>query len=169
MNLLDLLLASGHAPQPRHRARRGARSGGLLARPLDGRPLDSGGFYLRRPADGRRAPGIDDALARLPLEPELAIHPNCGTNMVVGGLIAGAVATLAAATLPPGRGRLALLPRMLLAGTMASVASQPLGPMAQRRWTTPSDVGGARVEGGLARACRTVHRVTIVDGPPRAD
>lgn len=143
----------------------------LPGRSMAGRS-DAGGFYLfgDLPTDAVRQ-AVDDALARLPREPELAIHPNCGTNMVVGGLIAGAAATLAAATLPPRRGRFALLPRMLLAGTMASVASQPLGPMAQRRWTTLSDVGGARVEGVVrsARGRLTVHRVTIVDGPPRAD
>lgn len=141
-------------------------SGRLPGRSMAGRS-DSGGFYLfgDLPTDAVRG-AVEEALARLPDEPGLAIHPNCGTNMVVGGLIAGAVATLAAATLPRSRGGFALLPRMLLAGTFASVASQPLGPLAQRRFTTLPDVGDARI-GSIMRSTRgrlTVHRITIVDG-----
>ncbi|MEO8083178.1 MAG: DUF6391 domain-containing protein [Ardenticatenales bacterium] len=140
-------------------------SGRLPGRSMAGRS-DSGGFYLfgDLPTDTVRL-AVDEALARLPDEPGLAIHPNCGTNMVVGGLIAGAVATLAAATLPRSRGGLSLLPRMLLAGTFASVASQPLGPLAQRRFTTLPEVGNARI-GAITCSTRgrlTVHRITIVD------
>ncbi|MCC7018418.1 MAG: hypothetical protein IT332_01600 [Ardenticatenales bacterium] len=147
----------------------------ILAARLPGRSMagrsDAGGFFLLGNLETEDVEhAVDEALRRLPAEPELAIHPNCGTNMVVGGLIAGAAATLAVAFVPKRHraGGLALLPRMLLAGTFASVASQPLGPAAQRRWTTLPDVAGARV-GRITRSMRgrlTVHRITIDDGPP---
>lgn len=146
----------------------------ILSRRLPGRPMagrsDAGGFVLLGdlPTDAVRD-AVDEAIRRLPDEPELAIHPYCGTNLVVGGLIAGAAATLAASSLPLGRrgGGLALLPRMLLAGTLASVFSQPLGPLAQRRWTTLPDVEGVRVR-SITPALRgrlRLHRVVIDDGP----
>lgn len=149
----------------------------ILSRRLPGRSMagrsNARGFVLigDLPIEMVRE-AVDEAIRRLPGEPELAIHPYCGTNMVVGGLVAGAAATLAAATLPLGRrgGHLALLPRMLLAGTLASVFSQPLGPLAQRRWTTLPDVTGVRVAGIVpsTRGRLTLHRVTIADGPAPA-
>lgn len=145
----------------------------ILAGRLPGRSMagrsDAGGFFLFGDLPtGDVEQAVDEALRRLPAEPELAIHPNCGTNMVVGGLIAGVAATFAAATLPTNRrtGGLALLPRMLLAGTFAAVASQPLGPLAQRRWTTLPDIASARVA-RITRHVRgrlTVHRITIEEG-----
>ncbi len=87
-------------------------------------------------------PGIvrraaDDALRRLQGgEAELAIHPNCGTNLAVGTSLA-MLGSLFALT--------ALRPRMRLASALASTAAgmavaRPLGQVVQRHVTTLPDV-----------------------------
>jgi hypothetical protein len=87
------------------------------------------------PAIVRRA--TDDALRRLQGgEAELAIHPNCGTNLAVGTSLA-MLGSLFALT--------ALRPRMRLASALASTAAgmvvaRPLGQVVQRHVTTLPDV-----------------------------
>lgn len=136
--------------------------------PLAGRS-DGGGFWLYgdvETEDVRAA--ATTALARLPSEPQLAIHPYCGTNLVVGGLLAAAAALaalLSTAAEDRARKPLSVLPRLLLAGTAAAVASRPLGPWAQRRLTTHPDVAGARIGAiTLRRKGRhRLHRVEVGD------
>jgi hypothetical protein len=143
-----------------------ARSG--AAKALAGRS-DAGGFYLYGDVDSEalRA-AVDEAILRLAEEPELAIHPHCGTNLVVGGLTAGLGAALALATLPVARrgAVLGLLPRFFLAGTAAALAGSNLGPLVQRRWTTLADAAGVTVT-GIRRSQRgrhVIHRVGLADG-----
>jgi len=105
-----------------------------------------------------------EALARLQAgHRQLAVHPNCGTNLAVGGLLAIAAGWLA---LGGARHRAA---RGALAGlllTLALGASEPLGLLAQARLTTDADVAGLRivqisrkVRRGLVR-----HRVLAREG-----
>ena len=130
---------------------------------------DSGGFYLYgqvSETDLREA--AEEAIRRLATEPELAIHPYCGTNLVVGGFTAGLAALAAVATLPKGRreaGPLSLLPRFLLAGTAAALASANLGPIVQARWTTLPDARGVRVAAvrRVGGGRHVLHRVELVD------
>lgn len=83
----------------------------------------------------RRAVG--DALLRLQAgESDLALHPNCGTNLAATGLLVTLVAVLAAG------GRRSFLERFtgaLLLVLPALVMSQPLGYRLQR-YTTSADV-----------------------------
>ncbi|MGH2447841.1 MAG: DUF6391 domain-containing protein [Chloroflexota bacterium] len=80
---------------------------------------------------------IEEALARLRSgEVELAIHPRCGTNLVVAGLMSG-IAAAAASRLKPSQNRFAYA---VLAALGALMASQPLGTMTQRHLTTLADV-----------------------------
>jgi hypothetical protein len=88
----------------------------------------------------RRA--LDEALRRLQAgEAELAIHPNCGTNLVVG------VSLLTAGTL---LGMASSKTRTRLASTVFSsvaglAAARPVGEYVQRHFTTLPDLQGVRV------------------------
>jgi len=87
-------------------------------------------IYLRR--------AVGDALLRLQAgERGLAIHPNCGTNLVVTALL------VTLASLSAGQARRSILERFaltLLFTIPALVFSRPLGYRAQS-YTTLSDVG----------------------------
>jgi predicted oxidoreductase len=88
----------------------------------------------------RRA--MDEALKRLQAgEAELAIHPNCGTNIAVGlSLITlGTLFGLASNQL---RTRIATAAASSLAGFMAA---RPVGQYIQRHLTTSPDLTGVRV------------------------
>jgi hypothetical protein len=88
----------------------------------------------------RRA--IDEALKRLQAgEAELALHPNCGTNIVVGVslLTLGTLCGLASNQL---RTRVATAAASSLAGL---VAARPVGQYVQRHLTTWPDLTGVRV------------------------
>ena len=81
---------------------------------------------------------VQEALARLQQgEHQLAVHPNCGTNFVTSGVLAGLAASLAMF----GAGRrfrdkLERLPFALTMSTLALIAAQPLGLLLQERVTT---------------------------------
>lgn len=135
---------------------------------------DSRGFFIFGDLDaGEIRSAVDEALGRLADEPRLAVHPFCGTNLVVGGILAGLASTVALMTMSKSEKRgnpVTALPRMMLAGTLAAIASQPLGPVVQRRLTTLPDAEGVRVLSvessgqGLSRR----HRVSLEDGAREA-
>ncbi len=87
-----------------------------------------------------------DACARLRAgEQHLAIHPNCGTNLVTAGSMAG-LATFAVLGNTKKR-RLEMLPTALLAATMALILARPIGPRFQEHFTTLADLGDMTVRG----------------------
>jgi len=139
---------------------------------LAGRADRKGFFVVGQVDTGEVERAAGEAIERLDGEPELAVHPFCGTNLVVGGLVAGLAAMAAVASLPrsaDGRPARALdvLPRLLLAGSVSTLLAQPLGPMAQRHLTTLPEVGGATLASvsRSERAGRTIHRVSIAEAP----
>jgi hypothetical protein len=84
----------------------------------------------------------DEALARLRAgEAELAIHPNCGTNLAVGTSLA-MIGSLFALTAMRPRTRIASAVASSLAGIMAA---RPLGQVVQRHVTTLPDLHDVRV------------------------
>ena len=87
------------------------------------------------------------ALSRLQAgEAELAIHPNCGTNFVTSGFIAGMAAWLG--MLGAGkslRSKLERIPMVISLTTMALFFAQPVGLMLQARVTTSGQPGNLRV------------------------
>lgn len=88
----------------------------------------------------RRA--LDEALQRLQAgEAELAIHPNCGTNLVVGVSLL-TFGTLLGMTSSRTRTRVASAAVSSAAGMMAA---RPLGEWVQRHFTTLPDLQGVRV------------------------
>jgi len=120
----------------------------LLARRFSGVSLagrsDGRGFYLLgnvRTEDVEEA--AHEALRRLRGgERQLAIHPNCGTNFLTAGVVAGLAAF--GALLGPGRSarsRFERLPAVLLASTAALMLTHPLGSAVQQHVTTSSEMG----------------------------
>jgi hypothetical protein len=91
----------------------------------------------------------EEALARLQAgEAELAIHPNCGTNVAVGISLATLSWLLALMLVRP---RTRLLSG--LAGALfASIIARRLGAVAQRHVTTLADLRGVRITGVTRRS-----------------
>lgn len=107
-----------------------------------------GGFWIIGDLDTQEVrAAVEEALDRLRAgENHLAVHPNCGTNMVVAGVSAGLVAALA--MLRTSQDRSSKLERFPLAVTLATVAllaAQPLGMTLQARVTTSGEPGGLQV------------------------
>jgi hypothetical protein len=99
-------------------------------------------------------------------EKGMAIHPNCGSNYVVAGTIAGLSAFLALGGLSRNRresllDRLARLPMACATATLGIILSRPLGAALQAHVTTEADVGDMRVDGVTRndRAGSAVHLV----------
>lgn len=96
----------------------------------------------------------------------MAIHPNCGTNLAVAGVLAGLGAFLALGGLSPKRDRpfldrLARLPLAFTAATLGIILARPLGPAFQAHVTTQPDVGDMHIVGVTRerKAGITIHHV----------
>lgn len=75
-------------------------------------------------------------------EHRLAVHPNCGTNFVTAGVLAGLAAFIALFGAERRlRDRLERLPLATTLATLALIAAQPLGLSIQRHITTSGEVG----------------------------
>jgi hypothetical protein len=97
---------------------------------------------------------------------QMAIHPNCGTNLAVAGVLAGLGTFLALGGLSSNRDksfgeRLARLPLAFTAATLGIILARPLGPIVQARVTTQADVGDMRIVGVMqeTKAGIVVHHV----------
>lgn len=125
---------------------------------------DSGGFWIIGdvPPETLHA-AVQEAITRLRAgERQLALHPNCGTNYVTAGILAG----LAGASAMVGSGRrlldkLARLPMAAAFATIALIVAQPLGMLLQARVTTSSDPGSLEVTAITHRkqGQLTIHRI----------
>jgi len=101
------------------------------------------GFTIFGDVDlGQLRRALDEALRRLQAgEAELAIHPNCGTNLVVGVSLL-TIGTLLGMTSSRAQTRIASTAVSSVAGI---VAARPLGEFVQRHFTTLPDLEGVRV------------------------
>ena len=144
----------------------------LMARdrslPLVGGRSNHRGYFVFGPVDtAALEAAAAEALARLQRgEAELAIHPNCGTNLVTTGAMAG-LATLAATAISRRR-QAGLADRAavaVMAATAAVVASRPVGLRLQRDVTTLADVADLRVESVTRRQLgrMVIHFVATQD------
>lgn len=90
---------------------------------------------------------VNEALQRLRSgEVGLAVHPNCGTNLVVSGAAAGGLAWLVSATAGKGfKKKFDRLPWAVLLAAFGLMIAQPLGPLAQKWITTAADPGGLTI------------------------
>ncbi|MBE9472981.1 MAG: hypothetical protein IMY75_12865 [Chloroflexi bacterium] len=122
------------------------------------------GFYIygQVPTEGVLA-AAQEGLQRLKAGRwQMAIHPQCGSNLVIGGTLAGLGAAIALAGKPRGcLNRIARLPLVFAAATLGLILARPLGAVFQARVTTQPDVGDLRII-GITREERTgilVHHV----------
>jgi hypothetical protein len=129
---------------------------------------DRGGFYILGDIPTEAiAPAVEEAMRRVRGgEHDLVVHPRCGTNLVVAGLLAG-LSSFAVAGGRRDESPIEKLPRMVLATTTALLLAQPLGPKVQEKWTTSWNFDGAwlrdikkRIAGSML-----IHRVEIGEGP----
>jgi len=100
-----------------------------------------GGFFLLGdiPTEQVREV-VAQALSRMNNgERNLAVHPNCGTNYAVSGLVAGGLAWLGLAGAKSKRDRVERLPLAITLATLGLILSAPLGPRIQERITTSGD------------------------------
>lgn len=65
-------------------------------------------------------------------EPEMAIHPRCGTNLCVAGIMAG-LSSVLVGEIPPQRNRYS---RAVLASLVSLFFAPPVGMYVQKRFTT---------------------------------
>jgi hypothetical protein len=123
----------------------------ILSQNFPGRRLAGysfpGGFFLLGdiPTEQVRQ-AVVQALARMNNgERSLAIHPNCGTNYVAAGFVAGALAWLGMAGAKDRREKVERLPLVLALAVLGLIISQPLGPILQERITTSGEPQGLSV------------------------
>jgi hypothetical protein len=126
---------------------------------------DAGGFYIFGEIEtARLEETVSEALMRLRRgEHQLAIHPNCGTNLVTSGLLAGGASFLAlmGSEKEGWRQRLGRLPNAILLSMGALMLAQPLGRAAQKHLTVQADPEDLEVLGvqRVAEDPRPFHRV----------
>jgi hypothetical protein len=129
---------------------------------------DARGFFLlgEVPTDEAEAAAVQ-ALKRLQAgEGWLAVHPNCGTNLITSAALAGSASFLVAGLTRRRRWTdwLDQLPLALLAASLGLILAQPLGPLLQRRITTEARPGTLQVTSVRRIRWRglTLHRVLTV-------
>lgn len=103
---------------------------------------DGGGFWVVGQVDTLLLKAAaNEALERLRGgETGLAIHPACGTNFAITGLIAGSLAWLGMFFVGRNfRDKLDRWPGVVILATAGVVLAQPLGPRVQEKITTKAD------------------------------
>ena len=126
---------------------------------------DVGGFWIYgKVSTDVVLESAQEALRRLvDGEIELAIHPNCGTNVVVTSLAAGGLAWVGMlGTRGKVMRKLRRLPLAVVLGLVGYQMARPLGPKLQKQITTNADVKGLVIKEVLQHNVygRTVHRVS---------
>jgi hypothetical protein len=106
-----------------------------------------GGFFILGdvPIDDLRQAVIQGQSRMTNGERYLAIHAHCGTNYAASGFIAGLLAWLGMAGAGSKREKLERLPLVISLATIGFIASQPLGPLLQKRITTSGNPEGMSV------------------------
>ncbi len=92
----------------------------------------------------------------------LAIHPNCGSNLVLAGILAAVGAFLALGGRAKGwRQRLTRLPLACVAATGGILLARPAGQLVQARLTTQADVGSLHIVeiAWTKQAGRLIHHI----------
>ncbi|GAC1474091.1 MAG: hypothetical protein PVSMB7_28780 [Chloroflexota bacterium] len=103
---------------------------------LAGRSNSKGFYIFGEIAIPELQSAIDEALRRLKAgEASLAIHPRCGTNLAVAGILSGVAATLAS-QIKPAHNRFSYA---VLASIGALMVAPRLGAETQRRVSTLAD------------------------------
>ncbi len=121
------------------------------------------GFFIYGEIDTQEvANSAAEALGRLQQgEAHLAVHPRCGTNLAVTGVLAGTAAF--GATLGHPRSKLDRLPLAVMAATLGAIVAQPLAHKVQERITTTPEVDGAYIESVTRQeqGRMVVHKIVV--------
>ena len=133
---------------------------------LAGRSTPFGFYIYGRTETNELRSAVDEALRRLKGgELHLAVHPNCGTNLIAKGIAAGLTSYFSFMGTNSLRGRLMRLPRVALLSGVAAMLAQPVGLALQKHLTTSAEVRDMRIvsvkrsdKGGLV-----THFVTTAD------
>jgi hypothetical protein len=127
---------------------------------------DAGGFWLLGDLTVEEVEqAVSEALARLRAgERDLAVHPNCGTNLVTSGMAAGLAGAFAMGGARNTRERIERMPLAGLLAMGALLLARPLGTRLQQRITTSGEPGNLHVVGirQSRRGNLTAHRVTTL-------
>jgi hypothetical protein len=124
----------------------------LLARQLPGRVLaghsNPRGFLLLAEADlAQVQEAVEEAIARLKAgQKHLAIHPGCGTNLVINLLALGSAAWVGMGHTRNDRERIDRIPVSGLLAAVLLALVQPLGPWLQAHITTEAEIGDLRIQ-----------------------
>ena len=114
--------------------------------PLGGYSAPGGFLIFGRASTGLVTEAVRDAAERLRSgQRELAVSPHCGTNLVIGALLARFLSTTIAGRERDRRGR--RLVAMVASIVGATLLSRPLGGVLQRRYTTLADLSDLEVAG----------------------
>jgi hypothetical protein len=134
---------------------------------MAGRSTESGFVLLGDAPTEQVETAVRDALRRMRAgEHQLAVHPNCGTNLVTTGLMTS-MAALLGMTGARQRDLFNRLPTLVVLMMGALLFSQPLGASIQKHITTDGDPADLEVLSITRSAVRTplssepltVHRV----------
>ncbi len=124
----------------------------LLAKTHPGKPYaghsDGGGFWILGDIPTEvLSSTVSEALGKLKAgQEDLAIHKNCGTNLLVSGFAAGLAG--AAGLIGVGkraRDKFERIPVITLFSVIALIATRPLGPLLQKKVTTSGDPGNLKI------------------------
>jgi len=144
----------------------------LLAKTHPRKPFaghsDTGGFWILGdiPTDELNQT-ITDALEKLRSgQSSLAIHQNCGTNLLVSGFasgLAGAAGLIGVGKRP--RDKFERIPIITALSVLALIVSRPLGPIIQKNLTTSGTPGPLKVISITKQSLNGVsaHRVKTQD------
>jgi len=144
----------------------------LLTRSHPGQPFaghsDGGGFWILGEVPTQElTETVLTALAKLSSgQEDLAIHKNCGTNLLVSGFAAGLAG--AAGLLGVGsrlRDKIERIPVITALGVLALAFSKPLGPLLQKKLTTSGKPGSLQIAAVSKHVLNgiTAHRIKTQD------
>jgi hypothetical protein len=109
---------------------------------LSGRSTRRGFYVFGKIETQELRSAVDEALRRLREgESALAVHPRCGTNLAVAGILSGVAASTAGGVRPRQNG----VAIAVLASIGALLVAPRIGASAQRHLTTLADMKGMRV------------------------
>lgn len=117
-----------------------------VARTMAGYSTPGGFFLVGRLETEGVVSAVNEALQRLlGGQRGLAVHPGCGTNYAVSGVLAGALTLATAGLGGRRRSKLEQLSNAAFAATIGVVIGQSLGRWLQANVTTSSDMTGVRI------------------------
>lgn len=105
------------------------------------------GFYIygKVETEALRA-AVEEGLRRLKGgELQLAVHPNCGTNLIAKGLAAGLTSYFSFLGANTLGSRLKRLPRVAVLSGVALLLAQPIGLALQKHLTTSAEIRDMRL------------------------